>query len=61
MQSDFSAARELLESAQMKLTGADETSHKVREALDILIEVVALEEYRKPRGEVIPFPRRARS
>lgn len=61
MQSDFSAARELLESAQLKLTGADESSHKVREALDILIEAVALAEYRKPPAEVIPFPRRMRS
>jgi hypothetical protein len=61
MQSDFAAARQHLESAQDSLSGSDETSLKVREALDLLIEAVAAAECRRPPAEIIPFPRRAQS
>jgi len=57
MQSDFSAVRELLECAQNRLYGADETSSRVREALDSLIEDIAVAEFQKTPLTVVPFPR----
>ncbi|MCT7378010.1 hypothetical protein [Chelativorans salis] len=60
MQSDFAAARQLLERAQDELYGSDETSQKVRESLDLLIEAIATAEYRRPPAEIVPFPRKAR-
>ncbi|MDZ5696054.1 MULTISPECIES: hypothetical protein [Phyllobacteriaceae] len=60
MQSDFTAARELLECAHDKLCGSDKTSTTVRAALDTLIEAVATAEHQKPPARVIPFPNQAR-
>ncbi|MER9961912.1 hypothetical protein NKJ72_13235 [Mesorhizobium sp. M0045] len=57
MRSDFAAARELLECAQNRLCGADETSQRVNEALDALIEEIAIAEFRKAPLTVVPFPR----
>ncbi|MCP9230138.1 hypothetical protein NKH98_15020 [Mesorhizobium sp. M0833] len=57
MRSDFAAARELLECAQNRLYGADETSRRVNEALDALIEEIAIAEFRKAPLTVVPFPR----
>ncbi|MER9712074.1 hypothetical protein NKJ13_17685 [Mesorhizobium sp. M0174] len=57
MRSDFAAARELLECAQNRLYGADETSRRVNEALDALIEEIAIAEFRNAPLTVVPFPR----
>ncbi|MER8548820.1 MULTISPECIES: hypothetical protein [unclassified Mesorhizobium] len=57
MRSDFAAARELLECAQNRLCGADETSRRVNEVLDALIEEIAIAEFRKAPLTVVPFPR----
>ena len=57
MQSDFAVARELLECAQNCLWDRDETSRKVREALEYLIEEIALAEFKKGPVTVVPFPR----
>ncbi|MER9668824.1 hypothetical protein [Mesorhizobium sp. M0203] len=57
MRSDFAAARELLECAQNRLCGADETSRRVNGALDALIEEIAIAEFRKAPLTVVPFPR----
>ncbi|MER9925937.1 hypothetical protein NKJ84_24070 [Mesorhizobium sp. M0048] len=57
MRSDFAAARELLECAQKRLCGADETSQRVNQALDALIEEIAIAEFRKAPLTVVPFPR----
>jgi hypothetical protein len=48
MLSDFGHARELLEQAWLQLPGDDETSRRSREAIDLLIEVVATAEHSKP-------------
>jgi hypothetical protein len=55
-ESDFAAARELLECAQNRLCGEDETSQRVRDALDILIEEIAVAEFHRAPS-VVPFPR----
>ncbi|QKC97281.1 hypothetical protein EB231_23295 [Mesorhizobium sp. NZP2298] len=57
MQSDFAAARELLECAQNRLSGNDETSRSVRAMLDVLIEEIAAAEFQKAPLTIIPFPR----
>jgi hypothetical protein len=57
MRSDFAAARELLECAQNQLCGPDETSQRISEALDTLIEDIAVAEFRKAPLTVVPFPR----
>lgn len=57
MRSDFAAARELLECAQNRLYGIDETSQRVSLALDVLIEEIAIAEFRKAPVTVVPFPR----
>ncbi|WP_292399226.1 hypothetical protein [Mesorhizobium sp.] len=57
MRSDFAAARELLECAQNRLCGMDETSQRVSEVLDSLIEEIAIAEFRKAPLTVVPFPR----
>ena len=57
MRSDFAAARELLECAQNRLCGMDETSQRVRLTLDALIEEIAIAEFRKAPVTVVPFPR----
>jgi hypothetical protein len=54
--SDFSAARLHLERAYHYLSGGDDTSRKACEALDVLIEAVAVAECTRPKGEVVTFP-----
>ena len=61
MKSEFSAARVHLERAYDALRGDDETSSKTREALDLLIEAVAVAEYRRPSATVIDLPIRAKN
>jgi hypothetical protein len=56
MKSDFAAVRALLELARAELRGADPTSDKLRQAIDLLTEVVAAAELRKPNAKIIPFP-----
>lgn len=58
---DLSAARVHLERAYYYLGGNDETCGKAREALDLLIEMVATAEHARPAGEIIRFPRQSRS
>ncbi|RWP94077.1 hypothetical protein [Mesorhizobium sp.] len=58
MTSDFSAARVHLDRAYHYLRGEDPMSRRGREALDLLIEAVAVEELKQPRqdAEVLMFP-----
>ncbi|WP_258597584.1 hypothetical protein [Mesorhizobium sp. AR07] len=58
MTSDFSAARVHLDRAYHYLRGDDPMSQRGREALDLLIEAVAAEEFKLPRqnAEVLMFP-----
>ncbi|MER9572722.1 hypothetical protein NKI77_26625 [Mesorhizobium opportunistum] len=58
MTSDFSAARVHLDRAYDYLRGDDPMSQRGREALDLLIEAVAVEEFKQPRqsAEVLRFP-----
>ncbi|MGB3391218.1 MAG: hypothetical protein WBA88_24925 [Pseudaminobacter sp.] len=58
MDSDFSAARLLLERAYHQLHGDDEVSIKAREALDLIIEAVAVEQFKRPPrvAKVLAFP-----
>ncbi|AZN98107.1 MAG: hypothetical protein EOQ42_31050 [Mesorhizobium sp.] len=58
MTSDFSAARVHLDRAYHYLRGDDPMSRRGREALDLLIEAVAVEEFKQPRqnAEVLAFP-----
>lgn len=60
MDSDFSAARLHLERASQHLQGDDHFSAKTRQALDLLIEAVAAEQYRRPArsATVLAFPAR---
>lgn len=53
--SNFSAARAHLERTLDHLSGPDETSMEARVAIDLLIEAVALEEYKCASGDVIRF------
>lgn len=57
MTSDFSAARVHLDRAYDYLCGDDPMSRRGREALDLLIEAVAVEEFKQPRqnAEVLRF------
>ncbi|UVK46309.1 hypothetical protein BPNPMPFG_001937 [Mesorhizobium sp. AR07] len=59
MTSDFSAARLHLERAYHYLRGNDETSREACEALDLLIEMVAEAQHKRPVTGVIAFPRSA--
>ncbi|MER9438683.1 hypothetical protein [Mesorhizobium sp. M0618] len=58
MISDFSAARVHLDRAYDYLCGDDPMSQRGREALDLLIEAVAVEEFKQPgqSAEVLRFP-----
>lgn len=58
MESDFLSARRHLEQAQLLLTGADEKSDKVREALDLLIETLVFAEPREAQhsADILDFP-----
>jgi hypothetical protein len=60
MQSNFAAARVLLERAQDFIDGDDDRSGKLREALDLLIEAVLTAEHSQPAvsGNVVRFPGR---
>jgi len=57
--SDFSAARIHLERAYHYLRGSDETSRSACEALDLLIEMVAEAQHRRPEAGVLEFPQAA--
>jgi hypothetical protein len=56
--SDYSAARGHLERAYDALKGQDETSARLRETLDLLIEAVATAEYSRP-AKVVDHPAKA--
>jgi predicted unusual protein kinase regulating ubiquinone biosynthesis (AarF/ABC1/UbiB family) len=58
MDSDFSAARLLLEQASQHLQGTDDFSAKTCQALDLIIEALAAEQYRRPvrSATVLAFP-----
>lgn len=60
MQSDFGAVRELLECAYNRLAGADLASQRLKEAVDALIEEVAIAECQRSPMVVIPFPKSRR-
>lgn len=55
MTSDFAAARLHLQRAYDYLRGNDEISHKTREAVDLLIEAVAVAEHRRTSARVLEF------
>ncbi|MBN9220186.1 MAG: hypothetical protein J0I79_19755 [Mesorhizobium sp.] len=55
MTSDFSAAGIHLERACHYLQGTDHTSVEARQALDLLIEAVAVAECSRPVADVVPF------
>ncbi|MFU0503993.1 hypothetical protein [Pseudaminobacter sp. NGMCC 1.201702] len=59
MISDFSAARLRLEQAYHHLDGDDEVSASAREALDLLIEAMAHEQFKRPTAsaKVLDFPK----
>ncbi len=63
MQSDFAATRALLERAHGTLTGEDERSGMLREALELLVEAVLTAEHsqRAASANVVPFSRRQAS
>ncbi len=58
MQSNFAAARALLEHAQDFIDGDDPRSGKLREALDLLIDAVLTAEHSQPPASdnVVSFP-----
>lgn len=60
MQSNFAAARALLERAYDLLDGEDDKSGKLREALDLLIEAVLTAEHSQPASadNIVRFPGR---
>lgn len=62
MQTDFAVVRQYLEGAWLHLHGDDELACQLREALDHLIETVAVAECSRParRAEILPFPKRSR-
>jgi hypothetical protein len=57
MRSDFAGARLFLERALDCLEDADVTSQKMREAIELLIEVAMKEEARREDAKVLPFRR----
>ncbi len=58
MKSNFAATRELLECAHNQLSGTDETSQRIREALNLLIDAVTTAEHTETKGKVLAFPQR---
>jgi len=59
MRSDFSGARRNLERAFDLLEGSDRLSEQSREAISLLIEVMATKEYsRENTATILPFRRR---
>lgn len=63
MQTDLAAVRQYLEGAWLQLRGDDELARQLRDALDQLIETVAVAECSRPqrRAAILHFPQRARS
>lgn len=59
MKTDFAAVRVLLELAREELRGIDPTSEMTKQALDLLIEAIVVEQHRKAEARVIPFPKPA--
>jgi Cdc6-like AAA superfamily ATPase len=59
MQTDFASVRRLLEEALEHVQGEDETSGKVREAIDLLIEAALTAEHARPK--VVPLASRRAS
>lgn len=60
METDFAAVRQYLEGAWLHLRGDDETTRKIREAIDLLVEAAMAAEYRRPtqkRRDNFPKPR----
>ena len=57
MRSDFSGARLYLERAFDCLQASDATSGRMREAIELLIEVAMKEEARREGAKVLPFRR----
>ena len=60
MRSDFSGARQSLERAFDLLQGSDRLSEQAREAISLLIEVMAAKEYSRVEhtATILPFRRR---
>ena len=60
MRSDFSGARQCLERAFDLLQGSDRLSEEAREAISLLIEVMATKEYSRVENTatILPFRRR---
>ena len=58
MISDFTSTRHHLERAYGYIRGNDDISRKAREALDVLIEVIAKAERECPTATILEFPRR---
>jgi hypothetical protein len=63
MQTDFAAVRQYLEGAWLQLRGDDELACQLRDALDQLIETVAVAECSRPHrpAEILHFAKRVRS
>jgi undecaprenyl pyrophosphate synthase len=55
MKSNHSAARAHLERAYDHLCGNDNTSRQAREALDLLIEAMAIAEYSHESAQIVLF------
>lgn len=58
MRSNYSAARAHLERAYDHLCGDDDTSRQAREAVDLLIEAVAVAECSRKPAEFVRLPLR---
>lgn len=57
MKSDFLVIRALLECVYKHLNGSDETSLKMREAVDLLIEAAITADHSRKPADVLFFPR----
>lgn len=62
MQTDFAVVRQYLEGAWLHVHGDDDLAGQLREALDRLIETVAVAECSRPArpAEILPFRKRSR-
>ena len=60
VRSDFTSARQFLERASDLLQGSDRLSEEAREAISLLIEVMATKEYSRAdnTATILPFRRR---
>ena len=60
MRSDFTSARQFLERASDLLQGSDRLSEEAREAISLLIEVMATKEYSRAENTatILAFRRR---